>query len=263
MFATIKNSQARLFGLVSKISNFTLLRIRNANWRLLKAETEMDRVVNLARRRLLSRQVSWGRNEIRRIEWSLREAVESCVKTVRTMERRSFISQHDSNSRSKQIDNAALDPMHESAVSAPSSIVREKALAAARKRALVEREKAQRKILINILDNAEAIATVEPVSSLPDALRPIANELRAHYNDIKKRSKAQQIALKTNTLADYWASWAAVSSLLNGTTLDGRIVKYASKDMRERIVRISKLVPPTIETREQDSRWLGFEAPHS
>ncbi len=223
----------------------------------------MDHIVNLARRRLLSGHVIWGRNELRRLEWSLREAVQSCVKTLRALERRNFTSQLKSNSLSKQIDDAAIVPIRENGAPGPSSIAREKALAAARKRALAEREKAQRKILINILDNAEAIATVEPVSSLPDALRPIANELRAHYNDIKKRSKGQLVALKTDTLTDYWASWAAVSSLLNGTTLDGRIVKYASKDMRERIVRISKLVPPSVVTTEQDSRWLGFEAPHS
>lgn len=224
-----------------------------------RAESKFDQIANLARRRLLAKQLNLGKSELRRIEWSLQEATASWITSLRDFERRGFAA------RSENLEDGGAGEISrpEELTPIPASLAREKALASARKRALFERERAQRKILTNILDNAEAIATIEPISSLPDALRPIANELRAHYNDIKKRSKNQRVALTTNTLTDYWVSWAAVSSLLGGTTMDGRIVKYASKDMRDRIIRISKLAAPGEIPESQSSNWLGFERPNS
>jgi hypothetical protein len=258
----LKKSLGRFFARFSNNAKVIKFRFAKTKGNFQAAEKELDRVANAARRRALANQIGWGRNELRRLEWSVREAASNCFSSIREFERRRA-NRRAVQTATKEASIEKYPSAAEKSIAPPTVAARQKAIDSARKRAFFEREKAQRKILINILDNAEAIATIEPTSSLPDALRPIANELRAHYNEIKKRSRNQNITPKTNTLTDYWVSWAAVSSLLDGTAMDARIVKYASKDMKNRILRVSRFASPSPVTSEPNSKWLGFERPTS
>jgi hypothetical protein len=201
-----------------------------------KSSEHLGRIANLARRRVLTGQTSSGIGELRKIEWTVRETARSLLASMQNISKRNMpvsLSSPPSECRTTETP-------------------KERALANARKRSLDERDKAQRRLLLSVLDNAEAIISVEPNLSLPDALHPIANELKAHYNEIKKRSRDQKTPINS-TLTDYWVLWATISTLQNGSTLDNRILKYASKDLKERISRIAEFSSQSIVERAQRS----------
>ena len=100
----------------------------------------------------------------------------------------------------------------------------------------IESEKEERGYLEKIVDNAEAIIRGEPTVSRSSALVPVANDLRAHYNVIRKRDK------NASTLSDYWLSWLVINSTANQTQIKSSYVKYASNTFRPRIVKLMDLV---------------------
>jgi hypothetical protein len=199
-----------------------------------KVENKLAKTKDPAKRKSLVRQKVWLENELRRLEWEIREAN---MNGMYNAEKGSFRNSRDPSGKTAK---NATDPTLSSSTKKVGNLDpldRLGARAAIRKRAELEIENKERQSLLKTLDSAEAVVEIEPASSLPDALQPIANDCKAHYNLIKKRGK-----LNTDVLGDYWVAWSLVLSVQNRLPFDSAMTKYASKDFRSRVGKFMKSV---------------------
>lgn len=88
--------------------------------------------------------------------------------------------------------------------------------------------------LKKVVGAAEEILAREPSESLEFALRPLLNELTAHYNAIRRKDSSSPY------LADYWAAWGVLKSAETGLEI-GPVIARASKKMQPRLGRLMKL----------------------
>lgn len=199
-----------------------------------KVENKLAKTKDPAKRKSLVRQKVWLENELRRLEWEIREA------NMNGMYNAEKGSLRNSRDPSEKAAKNANDPALSSSTKKVGNLDpldRLGARAAIRKRAELEIENKERQSLLKTLDSAEAVVAIEPASSLPDALQPIANDCKAHYNLIKKRGE-----LNTDVLGDYWVAWSLVLSVQNRLRFDSAMTKYASKDFRSRVSKFMKSV---------------------
>jgi hypothetical protein len=103
---------------------------------------------------------------------------------------------------------------------------------------------ANKDYLLKTLKEAEDLTNKESQSSRDIALARLANDLKAQYNALKRKtnsssdSKGNSEPIRT-LLSDYWVCWAAVNSLAKGSTVGKDLTKYASKDFQ---VEFSKFI---------------------
>jgi hypothetical protein len=200
-----------------------------------KVENKLGKTKDATKKRALAKQRDWLENELRRLEWAIREANMNSI----------YNSQRGGGLRNQREPNTPAKGPNDPASSLPGKIERDiidpldrlGARAAIRRRAELEMENKDRQTLIKTIDNAEAIVASEPAVSLPEALQPIANDCRAHYNLIKKRGK-----LNSSVLGDYWVAWSLVLSIQNRLPFEFSIIKYASKDFKARATKFMKSV---------------------
>jgi len=95
-------------------------------------------------------------------------------------------------------------------------------------------EKLDRKFLDELLKSAGAILKEEPGPSLGNALGAICNDIKAHYNEIKKRD------IYASSLCDYWVAMMIIQSVISGYVPDRKLLKYATKGYSSHFKQILK-----------------------
>ena len=225
------------------------------NWSRIKREIEriegrLGKTRDSEKRRALLYQRYMLENELRRLEWSIKESNLNGIYNagsgnLRKLDPEGTPSRGEAQNGTPGEDSEEIEPWE-----------RYTPEGALRQRKRLERQAEERKNLMRIIDSAEAILRSEPVDSIPAALRPVGNDFKAHYNVLKKRRNSQ------DSLADYWVAWAVISSVLSGVKIDSAIAKYASDGFRPRIVKFIKLVD-SLHLRPDPLRREAAEASES
>jgi hypothetical protein len=167
------------------------MRIEWVDKRLAKANTESEKAA-------LVKEKEWLVNELRRLEWSVKESELTSLSLAST-------------GRLGILDSGQED-------SGPLPLSFE--------------EKNGVKALEKTVDNAVAVVLNEPEGSLTHSLRPLLNNLTAAYNALRRRDKHSPL------LSDYWVVWAVLSARAKGQLVNSEISKYASKEVRPKILRL-------------------------
>lgn len=191
-----------------------------------KIEGRLDKTRDSEKRRTLLYQKHALENELRRVEWSIKESnlnamFNAGTGSLRKVDSKNYPIRYDGEGNPETPDG--IDPLDKYT---PEGALRE------RKR--LEKLAEERKNLERIVDGAILILRSEPAESVPEALRSLANEFRANYNILKKQNR-------NRSLTDYWVAWAVISSIMNRVKVDVKISKYASDDFRPRLLRLIKL----------------------
>lgn len=111
--------------------------------------------------------------------------------------------------------------------------------------AQLKKVQANKDYLLMTLKETEDIVNKESLPSRDIALMRIANDLKAQYNILKRKTNSSSDS-KGNSepsrtlLSDYWVCWAAVNSLAKGSTVKGDLAKYASKDFQAEFSKFVK-----------------------
>lgn len=194
-----------------------------------RIDGKLDKTRDSDKRRGLLHQKYLLENELRRLEWAIKESnlngmYNAGTGSLRKLDPKGMPLRSQNQNGTLDKDSEEIDPGERYT---PDGALRE------RKR--LERRAEERKNLQRIIDNAEAILRAEPADSIPAALKPVANDFKAHYNVLKKRRNNQ------DSLADYWVAWAVISSIMNRIEVDPQIAKYASEQFRPRISKFIKL----------------------
>ncbi|HKW03849.1 MAG TPA: hypothetical protein VJN71_00995 [Nitrososphaerales archaeon] len=191
-----------------------------------KIEGKLDKTRDSEKRRTLLYQKHALENELRRVEWSVKESnlnamFNAVTGSLRKVDSKKYPIRYDGEGNPEIPEG--VDPLDKYT---PEGALRE------RKR--LEKLAEERKNVDRIVDGAILILKSEPPESVPEALRSLANEFRANYNILKKQNRIR-------FLADYWVAWAIMSSIINRVKIDSRISKYASEDFRPRLLKLIKL----------------------
>ncbi|MHB1908711.1 MAG: hypothetical protein ACYCQJ_07540 [Nitrososphaerales archaeon] len=185
-----------------------------------QVDSKLEKTKDDQKRHYLLKQRQWLQNELRRLEWSIKES------NMNSM----YNAQAGNLRRTNKSDLS----------NAPSGLDRLDTLpdgtSAVKKRASLEMENKDRMNLQRILDEAEAVIKSEPRESLTTALRPLANDCKAHYNAIKKRKG------DSDYLTDYWVAWSIISSIASGLEIDTTALKYASKGFQTKLAKFARSV---------------------
>ena len=216
-----------------KIANGQLSFSDDERWTKIKKKIEtldqkLDKTKDADDKRALVNQKRWLENELRRVEWSIKESNLNGIYNANS----GNMKRSDGRNRMRKSDEP-LSSEERADLERRRDYDPE---AAALLRKELEREVQERKSLERILDNAEAVVNLEPASSLAVALKPVANDFKAHYNAIKKRRG------NSPSLSDYWVAWAVLLSITNDQGVDQGISKYCSKDFRPRMIKFLKVV---------------------
>ena len=107
--------------------------------------------------------------------------------------------------------------------------------------------KRYRNTLSSIVKDANSILEHEPQASRSEALAPIVSLLRAYYNNVKKSSEQSSRAVAV----DYFVTWAMLSSVSKGVAIDPKLSKYASPEFLknfEKLMEKAKLGGPSFQS---------------
>jgi hypothetical protein len=97
-----------------------------------------------------------------------------------------------------------------------------------------------RKFLLKLVKEAESVMRNEPFQSLKDALIPVANDLRAHYNNLRRKNEGENT--KNTILSNYWVTWWTLNHLIERIQVDSDIAKYTSDDYRPKFQKFLRTV---------------------
>ncbi len=204
-------------------------------WSKIKRDIEridgrLSKTKDVTKRKSLLYQKRCLENELRRVEWSIKESNLNGIYNAGfgNLPKLDSPKMSQSSSRNPLAGSEDGDELNSYDKYTPEGALRE------RKR--LEKQAEERRSLERIVDNTEKILASEPIDSIPVALQSVANEFKAHYNVIKKRKN------NSSCLADYWVAWALISSIINGLEVDRNISKYASKEFRPKIIKFIKLI---------------------
>ena len=215
----------------------TKMEIEKLQKRIDKAKNESERSVLLSQKRHLE-------NELRNLEWSIRESELTEM----------YNAAHGNMKKDEDDDN---DPKEEDPDLYPANprsgtpkinqdgrkneLGQETGEGDLRKK---EDDIDKRKYLLQLLAAARAVLDKEPQDSVKVALMPLANDLKAHYNAIRKMEKMRSSTSTSehDVLSDYWVLWTILYSIANGLPVDPNLAKYASEDFNSKIEPFLKLV---------------------
>ncbi|MGI0078522.1 MAG: hypothetical protein ACRECH_02760 [Nitrososphaerales archaeon] len=214
-----------------------------------RVEGRLGKTRDSEKRRSLLHEKHLLENELRRVEWSIKESnlngvYNAGTRNLRKLDPKGIPTRNEAHNETSDEDSEEIDLWD-----------RYTPEGALRQRKRLERQAEERKTLQRIIDNAEAILKTEPADSIPTALKSVANDFKAHYNVLKKRKNNQ------DTLADYWVAWAVISSVMNGVKVDPDIAKYATAGFRPRIVKFIRLVDSISPKSVVLSQASSLEAP--
>jgi hypothetical protein len=164
-----------------------------------KLESRISKSKDSEQRHLLERQRIQIKNELRNIEWHIRE------------------------SEMTQLYNANKGNLKKLTETSMKLSERE-----------LERNEEQlldRKVLFKIVKTAEQVVQNEPETSIKVALMQIERDLKAHYKVLSKLKEASV----SGVLSDYWVAWMVVCGILNGVAMDPKVERYASRGFRPKL----------------------------
>ncbi len=177
-----------------------------------KLSDRIDKTKNQAERRSLQVQKLSLETELRRLEWQLKE------------------------SDMTQMYNAAKGNLRR--LDDPKNIAEESDTADGQS----ESEKKNHDFLLRIVKNVEKTLKDEPPASMKETLVPMMNDLRAHYNILKKRRRDD------STLSDYFVTWATLSSFVRGSPPDKKLIGYASSGFKGKLEKLQHSINSVSET---------------
>jgi hypothetical protein len=197
---------------------------KKKSWSQLKKEAQqlenqIQKTRDLGKRRALQGKLRSLLNDLRRLEWSIREESMDAIPSSRPDEDEDKYSNYNGESSSPF--------MHGNSNSAGQ-----------RKNSKENwnGEPKERRQLERILKLSLEVITNEPEDSLASVLALLSNELRAHYNEIKKRKIAGNVS-SIALLGDYWATLMVLHCAIRKTSIDFPIAKYVSKEYSEMFSR--------------------------
>ncbi|MDG6997852.1 MAG: hypothetical protein JRN15_01920 [Nitrososphaerota archaeon] len=162
-----------------------------------KARDNMDKAKSAEQRRAFQRRVVYFENELRRIEWKVKESDMNQMYNAARGNLRKLPELKGATSEDKTSNDV----------------------------------KKYTSSLVNIIKEVRKIVEKEPPASRQQALVPIANLVRAQYNTIKKTE-----ARAGNIRGDYFAVWATLSSFIEGNRIDSELSKYSSDIFRKKFL---------------------------
>lgn len=180
-----------------------------------KRKKELDKICDdLAKakdpeqRQKLQRNRLFLENELRRIEWKVRESDLTQMYNASRGKLRELPDLKESSPENDEDDDA--------------------------------KTKKYRKTLSKIIKDADSILEHEPVASRSQALAPIVSLLCACYNNLKRSSDKSLHAVAV----DYFVAWATFSSLAKDVEVDPKLAKYASPEFRKNFNKLLQKVMP-------------------
>ena len=195
-----------------------------------KRKQELDKVCNdLAKvkdreqMQKLQRNRLFLENELRRIEWKVRE---SDLTQMYNASRGNLRELPDLKESSSEIDEDGD-----------------------------AKTKKYRKTLSKIIKDADGILDHEPLASRSQALAPIVSLLCACYNNLKRSPEKSLQAVAV----DYFVAWATFSSLAKDLEVDTKLAKYASPEFRKNFKKLLKKVMPATPSFQKAERSVVTE----
>ncbi len=218
-----------------------------------------DKSSDSQERRTLIQEKRELENELRRIEWSIKESSLAEVYNAnlgRLREIGKALEERGSDERNVPTDmesalgrKAKLGTDHggDETDRDPQRDSEKKKKSNRDEKKLGDMELEDRRNLERIILTVESILKSEPNESLKMSLVPLANEIRAHYNAIKKRIG------NPNVLSDYWVTWAILSSVINGLGVDKSLERYSSQTFLARFDELLNTILLRFESKESNS----------
>jgi hypothetical protein len=153
-------------------------------------------------------------NELRRIEWRLKEARINALYDAQNF-RREEKEYSQKNYPGEKNDDAPRFRLY---------FTKEGKNSTARENAY----------LSVVVSNIGTILEKENPETIEFALQPIASEIRAHFYAVKQTNP------QSSSLSDYWIVWALVTSVINHSAIDTRVLRYSSKSFRTKFSKIAE-----------------------
>jgi hypothetical protein len=196
-----------------------------------KIQKQVDKCKDEAEKKSLHSSLHFLENKLRRLEWSIRE---SDLTQMYNAGKGKMDRVADENN-SPSVPSTPKDPskLHENSRDKDAEDGEDG-------NELNEYE--SRTYLVKTLLDARAVLRNEPSSTLRFVLKPSANNLRAHYNALRRSAMKKSDPATNGILSDYWACWVLLHAVSNNLPLEPNLPKYCSSAFRPKVVAFIKLV---------------------
>ncbi len=198
-----------------------------------KIQKQIDKCKNEAEKKHLNSSKSSLENKLRRLEWSLRESDLSEMYNAAK------------GNLGHLPDEKASSPPEQSPKGSD-----EEEMDSSKDEEMEVHSYESRNYLVKTLLDARAVLRNEPGPTLRLVLKPTANNLRAHYNALRRKQTKKSSPTFAALVSDYWACWVLLHALANNLPLEPDLPRYCSNIFRPKIMAFMKLV-----------HSLGLEAP--
>ena len=202
-----------------------------------KIQKQIDKCKNQAEKKHLNSSKSSLENKLRGLEWSLRE---------------SDLNQMYNAGKGKmdRLPDGMASTPSETPAKPPKELGEEMESKEDDDEEMELHSYDSRNYLVKTLLDARAVLRNEPSSSLRLVLKPSANNLKAHYNALRRKQTKKSNPTYAALVSDYWVCWVLLYALANHLPLEPDLPKYCSNIFRPKVVAFIKLV-----------HSLGLEAP--
>lgn len=170
-----------------------------------KVQDNISKTKDPQQKKTLQRQQIFLENELRRLEWKVRE---------------SDLNRMYNASRANLKELPDLKAVREG-------------------EPIEEKVREWKSNLSEMIGEVRKIAEREPVASQQAALVPITNSVRAHYNMMRKIPPDEGLK---SVQSDYFAVWGALSSFISGVRVNPYLAKYASPKFQKRFLALLQLL---------------------
>lgn len=197
----------------------------------------------------LSEDEKWSKTKtkIEKLEQKIEKEKNDTQKQALLLEKRSLEAQlrelewEIRESEMTQMYNASKGKMRQ--IDEPESVI----TSMTELDAQFKKVRADKDYLLKSLKETGEIVKEESRPSRDIALMRIANDLKAHYNILKRKTNLSSGSKgnsesSTMLLSDYWVCWAAVNSLAKGSAVERDLAKYASKEFQAEFSKFVKSV---------------------
>jgi len=195
-------------------------RLREKKSEIKKLQGRIDRSQNESEKKILRSKWKTLENELRRLEWSIRES--------------NLTRSHDP--ANDEGHPSLGDPMFSKSPKSKSESDRS-TTNEPRERRIDIANLEKREHLLKILGDVKQVLTKESQQSVRVELLYLANEVRAHYNIIRKKDPSLN-----SLLSDYWVVWVVLYSLSNNSPLPDNLERYSSSSFRSKFIAFTKFI---------------------
>jgi len=185
-----------------------------------KLQKRIDKSRSQSEKKFLQFQKKTLEDELRRLEWTIRESKLSRIRDPAKDD------DHPKLGDSRVFRSPTSVPKIESG----SERTKEFGL-----RNFDPNDLQKREHLLRILGDAKQVLTKESSQTICIELLYLANEVRAHYNIIRKKDPSLN-----SLLSDYWVVWVGLYSLSNNSPLPSDLDRYASASFRSKFISFTK-----------------------